>query len=237
LQSNASPAIERTNSSTIINNPIRQKSKEEQPQQQIIARNTSPSVRFNLPSHHQTTRGDAVVISRSVINQNDQQRTRNHFSSSFRPFYTTVEHNGKQFLVESKERIERRYVQCIDETTHQIRSFEVIDYVPYKIIRPYKHKSQYLSQKDTSQNTFLPTLRSNQRPALSPIPNDRSFPQSVPSPTFSDRSETVTSSDSVDSRFLSKYSAVFIADRKDLKLSPTFVQLVIFLIYNSQSYE
>jgi hypothetical protein len=157
---------------------------------------------------------EAAVISRSVINPNDHRRTRSHFSSSFRPFRTIVERNGKQFLVEFKERTERRYVQCIDETTHQMRFFEVIDCIPCRIIRPYKHKSQSLSQNDTSQNTFLPTRRSNQRPAPPPIPSDRLFPQTVNPPVHNDRLKPVAPSNPSDSKNSSKYSDVLTTNRK-----------------------
>jgi len=187
--------------SAVINNPTRQKSKKDQPQQKIISRNTSSPIRSNLSTHQQTKTSDAVVISRSVINLNDQrEETKNHFSSSFRPFCTIVERNGQQFLAEFQERIERRYVQCIDETTHQKRLFEVIDCIPYRTVRPYKHKSQYLSQNDISQSAFFPIRRSNQRRTLSPIPNDRS--------------ETVAQSKSIDNKNLSMYTDVFTVERR-----------------------
>jgi hypothetical protein len=108
--------------------------------------------------------GDAVVISRSVINPNNHQRKRNFISSSSRPSRTLIERNGKQFLTEFRERAERRYVQCFDESTQQMRFFEVIDYIPCRTIRPYKHKYQFLLQNNAFQNTSLPPLQSKQQP-------------------------------------------------------------------------
>jgi hypothetical protein len=116
--------------------------------------------------------GDAIVISRSVINTNGHRR-RNLSSSPFRPSLTIVERNGKQFLIEFRERTERRYVQCFDESTQQMRFFEVNDYIPYRIIRPYKHKYQYLSQNNIVP--YTPISGSNQ--------------QSAPSQTFNDWSD------------------------------------------------
>jgi len=176
--------------STVINNQEQQKSKEEQPEQQINAQNSSYSIRSNSSTHHETITSDPVVISRSFIDINDQQQKRNHFSSSFRPFNTIVERNGEQFLVEFKERTERRYVQYIDETTHQKRVFEVTDCIPYRTIRPYRDKSQYLSQNDI-----------------------------VRPPILDDHPKSVAPANPIDNGSLSKYFGVFIAGRKNFNLS------------------
>jgi len=188
--------------STVINNQERQKTKKEQPQQQINVQNSSYSIRSNSSAHPKTMTGDPVVTSRSFININDQQEKRNHFSSSFRPFSTIIERNGEQFLVEFKERTERRYVEYIDETTHQKRVFEVTDCIPYRTIRPYRQKSQYLSQNDISQNNCPPSLQSNRQPVRPPI--------------LDDQSKSVVLSNFIDNRSLSKYFDVFIAGRKIL---------------------
>jgi hypothetical protein len=191
--------------SSVINYSTQQNFKQEQPQQQIVPQNNSYSTPSNVSTHYQTMKDDAVVMSRSVLNPNNHRRSKNHRFSSSRPFRTIVERNGKQFLVEFKERTERRYVQCIDETTHQTRSFEVIDRIPYRIIRPYKNKSQSLSQKDTSQNTFVPKFRLNQYPALPPVLNDGS--------------KTVAPANPIENRNLSKCSDAFVSRKKDFTSS------------------
>ena len=141
---------------------------------QIIERSESYSSQSKLPKLHQTKNGDAVVISRAVVNANDYQRPRNNRSSSVQPFRTTVERNGKQFLVDFNERTELRFVQYVDEITHQARFFEVIDHIPCRVIRPYKYKSQSTLQNDASQDSSLPTRRSNHRSARSRVSNGRS---------------------------------------------------------------
>ncbi len=172
----------------LINSQIQEKPGNKQAQQQNISRNAPHSVRPDAPVYHQKLNGDAVVRSRSVINRNDQHHLRNHRLSSVQPHRTIVEHNGKKFLVELQERTERRYVQYRDETTHKMRFFEVIDYIPYRIIQPYKHTSQSLPKDDTSYNS---TLRSSQH--------------SVPPPLLNKRLETTAPSNSINPKSLSKY--------------------------------
>jgi hypothetical protein len=173
----------------LINSQIQKKPENNQAQQQM---NAPHSVRSDPPVYHQKLNGDAVVLSRSVINRNEQHHLINHRLSSVQPRRTIVEHNGKKFLVELRERTERRYVQYRDETTHKMRFFEVIDYIPYRIIQPYKYASQPLSKDDTSYNSTL-----------------RSSHHSVPSPLLNKRLETTAPSNSTNPRSLSKYIRTF----------------------------
>ena len=206
--------------STIINNDTGQKSKEEQPQQQIIAHNTPSSVQSNSPSPspHQTMNGDTVIISQSTMNINDPEISKNYSSLSVRPLRTIVERNGKQFLVESKDRIEQRYVQYTDEISHQKRLFEVIDCIPYRIIRPYQDKSQSLSPNDLSQNTLLPTLQSNQCSLLPPVHNYQLLPSYVCLPAINTQPKDMTQRKLTDNRTSSKYSNNHIVNRNLLNL-------------------
>lgn len=126
--------------------------------------------------------GDAVVLSCSVIDLNDQRHC-------VEPNRRIVKHNDKQFVVEYKERTVRRYVQYYDDMAHKIRVFEVTDCIPYTKIQPYTHESQSFSKDDTSQNT-LPY---------------RSSRHSLPSPIVHNRLETTPSSNSINQRSLSKY--------------------------------
>ncbi|CAF4364040.1 unnamed protein product, partial [Rotaria sordida] len=129
---------EQTTSSSAINNSTAKKFKQERPQQQIIQRNTTHDGRFDLLVHNQTMNSNSAVISRSIMTRNDLRCLKNYYSSLFRPEWSIVEHNGKQFVVEFTQRTERRFVQFMDDKTHQMRLFEVIDCIPSTIIRPYK---------------------------------------------------------------------------------------------------
>jgi hypothetical protein len=112
---------------------------------------------------------DAIIISRSVVNLNNHQRLNQHHLASLRPSRTIVERNGKQFLTEFKERMERRYVQISDENTGRLRLFEVTDYIPSKTVRSVRYNSQFPLQNGTSRNSF----QSHQRLALPSISNNR----------------------------------------------------------------
>lgn len=200
-----------------------------QPKQQTIARQTASPIRSSTPKHHQTIIGDPVVISRASINIDKHRgQLKKYVSPSFQPMRTIVERNGQQFVVEFKERIEQRYVQCIDENTNKKRYFEVTDCIPYRIIRPYKHRSQFVLRNDSSQNSSLSTLPSNQRLALPSIPDDQLFSQHNHSPIFNNRSTTAASIKSIDNKKLSMYSDIHRTDRSDFDLSSTFIRLVIY---------
>ncbi|CAF0875325.1 unnamed protein product [Rotaria sp. Silwood1] len=114
--------------------------------------------------------GDAVVISRSIMDRNNQRCLQNHCSTSFRPNRSIVQHNGKQFIVEFTQRIEQRFIQFMDKKTNRMRFFDVIDCIPSTIVRSYGSKSQSLSQNSTSR----PNHRSDQCLARQQIPNYRS---------------------------------------------------------------
>ena len=117
------------------------------------------------------TRNDAIVISRSVMNLRDQRRLRNRQPlPSARSHRAIVERNGKQFLTEYRERAEKRYVQCFDETTGQLRLFEVVDYIPSRVVQPMRYPSQSRLSHYTSQHSLMNPLQSNPnlvRPAAS----------------------------------------------------------------------
>jgi hypothetical protein len=159
--------------------------------QKLIEPRSSHLPQSKHPKHHRLINGDAVVISRSVVNLHDELKLKNHCSSSCQPRRIVVERDGKQFFVEYKERTELRYVQYMDETTHQMRCFEVTDCIPYRIIRPYRDKSESVLQNDVSQNTFIPALRS--------VPNGQS--------------ETVTPLNSIGENSSSKKPNVLITER------------------------
>ncbi|CAF3379189.1 unnamed protein product [Rotaria sp. Silwood1] len=188
LQSNALLPREPITSFSVIKYPKEQKFKQERPQKQIIEQNTSNLSKSGLPIHHQTMYGDAVVISRSIMDRNNQRCLQNHCSTSFRPNRSIVQHNGKQFIVEFTQRIEQRFIQFMDKKTNRMRFFDVIDCIPSTIVRSYGSKSQSLSQNSTSR----PNHRSDQCLARQQIPNYRS--------------QTVIPLSFIDKRSFSKYS-------------------------------
>ncbi len=105
---------------------------------------------------------DASIIYRSVTNLNHHRRTNNHQLSSFGPSRSIVERNGKQFITEMKERMERRHVQVFDETTGQMRLFEVTDYIPSRIVRsmrihPQNNTSSFNNHSVLPAITYNPT--------------------------------------------------------------------------------
>lgn len=87
-----------------------------------------------------------MIIARSIIQPEKQQRTKDHLPVSPRSSGTIIEHHGKQFIIELKERTEQRYVQYFDEETQQMRFFEVTDSIPYRVIRPLHQNIQSRSQ-------------------------------------------------------------------------------------------
>jgi hypothetical protein len=113
-----------------------------------------------------TMNRDAMVVAHSVSNLN-------HRSSSFRPNRTIVERNGKQFVTEFKERMERRYVQVFDETTGRMRLFEVTDFIPSKTIRSIRNHRQAQIQNGPSRNIATSNPSSDPRSARPPSANSR----------------------------------------------------------------
>lgn len=96
----------------------------------------------NLPRMH----GEATVIARAVLELNQHRRpTKPTFSR------TIVERNGKQYLTEMKERIERRYVQIFDENLGRMRLFEVTDYIPTRTVRPLVKRAAPRSSTASTQ--------------------------------------------------------------------------------------
>jgi hypothetical protein len=67
--------------------------------------------------------------------------------------HSIVERNGKRFLIEHRERIEQRYVQIYDDTTRQMRLFEVTDVIPIRIVRSTKnvHKDSFADDRTSSK--------------------------------------------------------------------------------------
>lgn len=142
--------------------------------------------------------GDAVVISRSIIQPEKEQGTRDHLPTLSSSSSTIIEHHGKQFLTELRERTERRYVQYYDEETHQMRFFEVIDSIPYRVIRPLNQNIQSRSQSvsvfphQSKRRAILPSASIDQlneqlpnRQSRLPYDLDHQRPSSQP---FSPRS-------------------------------------------------
>ena len=84
-----------------------------------------------------------------------------------------VERNGKQFLAEYKERMERRYVQVFDESMGRTRLFEVTDIIPTKTVRSLNNPRLAHLQNGVLRNTLTPTLPSNQRSTRPPSVNER----------------------------------------------------------------
>ena len=83
--------------------------------------------------------GEMSILKRSVY----------HRRPVLRPIPT--EHNGKQYLTEFRERIERRYVRIFDENLGQVRFFEVTDYIPSKRIQLLRS-----SRPNTQQTKKVP---------------------------------------------------------------------------------
>ena len=222
MQSNPSVPVEPINLSAVVNNQIQQESEEDRSFLPIKSLSiSSSSVQSDSPTPQQTMSGDVVVLSRSIIHPNDYRHTRNSFSS-FQPFSTIVEHNGKQFLVEFKKRTERRYIQYFDPTIQQMRYFEAIDHIPYRTIQPYKHDFQSSLRNNTFQNISTAAFRSNRRAILPsqpnrrplsptsspPVPSNRLFPRTVRPSATNGRSGVVPSSNRIDNRRSSKLVTV-----------------------------
>ncbi|CAF3070714.1 unnamed protein product [Rotaria socialis] len=169
-QSNVSSPMQSTIASSTINHPMKNIPRHEQSQQQIIEQDTSHLVKTNSSTYDQPTNGDVAVIPRSVTNRNDPHCFENHLPSSFQPQQSIIEHKGRKFLVETKNRTERRYVECVDDKTHRFRYFEVVDCVPIRTVRPYRNQSRSVLRHDT----FHPNFRSSHHSDLSQTSHDQS---------------------------------------------------------------
>lgn len=112
---------------------------------------------------------DANIIYRSVVNLNHHRRVNNNQLASFGPNRSIVERNGKQFVTELKERMERRHVQVFDPTTGQMRLFEVTDYIPSRTVRSIRIHPE----NNVSSNSLPRNFSSNHRSTLPAITYDR----------------------------------------------------------------
>jgi hypothetical protein len=100
------------------------------------------SIQVPMNTHDPRLNGDATVIFRTVLNLDDYQRWNQFPLTHTRPQPTIVEHQGKQFVSEYRERLERRSVQVFDESVGRMRYFEVTDYIPSRTVRPMQQFSQ-----------------------------------------------------------------------------------------------
>ena len=114
---------------------------------------------------------DANIIYRSIIHFNHHRRINNNQFSFFGPQQSTVERNGKQFLIEFKERMERRHVQVFDETMGKMRLFEVVDFIPSRTVRSIKANPQF-----QAPNHVPPRFSSTRPSALPAMINQRIEP-------------------------------------------------------------
>ena len=106
------------------------------------------------------------IFSRSTAHVNNQRRWNPH-----PPQRSIFERNGKKFVVELQERMERRYVQVYDEAAGRMRLFEVIDYIPTRTVRPLR----YAGMPPPVTSNFS---RFNQR-TVTPLPRGMSRPAST----------------------------------------------------------
>jgi hypothetical protein len=126
--------------------------------------------------YNQTMDNDAFVIRRSFVNLNKHQRSNNNQLTISPPSHSIVERNGKKFLTELKERMERRYVQVFDENRGYMRLFEVTDYIPTRTVRSMKNNSQFQSRNNPPRNFMSDGYPVNQRPSFRDTYNTRTKP-------------------------------------------------------------
>ena len=110
---------------------------------------------------------DPVIIRRSVVNLNKHRRTNDNQLATYTSRPTIIERNGKQFVTEVKERMERRYVQIFDDATGQMRLFEVTDYIPTRTVT---------SVRNSPQQSFSTRSSFNHRPSSRSTLNSRPEP-------------------------------------------------------------
>ncbi|CAF0865473.1 unnamed protein product [Rotaria sordida] len=158
------------NLTPVTDNQIQQE--QYQPEKQLIIRKPSYYFQLNFPMYNEPINNDAIVIARSVINFNNQRQFNNNQLSSFQPNGTIIEHNGKQYLTDLRERIEQRCVEIFDENTGRIRLFEVTDYIPTRIIQTISSIPQSQLQRRTPLNGLPPRFPLNQSSRRLPISSD-----------------------------------------------------------------
>ncbi|CAF0863860.1 unnamed protein product [Adineta ricciae] len=138
----------------------------------IFLNQIPPKHMDNDPPSDRTTNNNTAIISRSVTDEYDQNTIGNDCTSCAQPKNPIIERNGKQFVARVKQRTERRYVEYLDESTQKKRLFEVIDYVPYRIVEPYKNQSQISLEQESFPTTFQPSRRSNRAATTLPTTAD-----------------------------------------------------------------
>ncbi|CAF1462653.1 unnamed protein product [Adineta ricciae] len=136
-------------------------------QQPIVVPRRAYSLRVPVSHRNQTMSNDPVIIRRSVVNLNKHRRTDDNQLATYASRPTIIERNGKQFVTEVKERMERRYVQIFDEATGQMRLFEVTDYIPTRTVT---------SVRNSPQRSFSTRSPFNQRPSSRGTLNSRPEP-------------------------------------------------------------
>ena len=172
----------------------------------------------NLPRMH----GEATVIARTVIDLNHHRRATKPSYPLSRPSRTVVERNGKQYVTEMKERIERRYVQIFDDNLGRMRLFEVTDYIPTRTIRSLPKRPGPLTAVASTQTYWHlpdeqadppappPKVSLRQRSTTSSRYNQLSDPYT--SSTFADQTEIDAMSQGFDpgGHLCPKYRSLFV---------------------------
>ncbi|CAF1128352.1 unnamed protein product [Adineta steineri] len=121
-----------------------------------VIENSSRTPSPNLPAYNQTMTSEPTIIRRSIIDLNKHRRLNNNQLTSYPPNRSVIERNGKQFLTELRERLERRYVQIFDESTGQMRLFEVTDYIPTRTVKSVTNSPQLSLHRNAIRNSFSP---------------------------------------------------------------------------------
>ncbi|CAF1249138.1 unnamed protein product, partial [Didymodactylos carnosus] len=102
---------------------------------------------------------NAVVLSHSSINLGRGQ----HVMNQFQPTRIIANRNGRQYIEDMNERIEKRFVRCTNDFGEK-KYFEVIDIIPIKTVQRYNQSN--------GQNNLTP-LRSSQYGGQIPMINFR----------------------------------------------------------------
>ncbi|UJR10452.1 hypothetical protein I4U23_014656 [Adineta vaga] len=142
-------------------------------QESPIIQSRSGSTRSYISQRNQTMNTDPVIVRRSVINLNKHRRTENNQLASYTSRPTIVERNGKQFVTQTKERLERRYVQIFDEMTGGMRLFEVTDYIPTRTVTSVRNSPQLPVHNNATRHSFSTRSSFNQHSPSRNILNSR----------------------------------------------------------------
>ncbi|CAF1181663.1 unnamed protein product [Adineta steineri] len=129
---------------------------QQQQEKLSIIENSSRTPSPNSPAYNQTMTSEPTIIRRSIIDLNKHRRLNNNQLTSYPPNRSVIERNGKQFLTELRERLERRYVQIFDESTGQMRLFEVTDYIPTRTVKSVTNSPQLSLHRNAIRNSFSP---------------------------------------------------------------------------------